>query len=83
LGIVTRITASASPPTRRERQREEPARADPLDRTENHQLDHVLRGTAERGADEEDRDRDDEERLAAVGVPSFPYRGTVTVEPSM
>src|SRR6266496_6809006 len=44
------------------------AGADALDRTEDDQLDHVLRQPAERGAGEEDRDRDQEERLASVRV---------------
>ena len=52
----------------RKRQREETAGADTLDGAEDHELPHVLCGSAERRAQEEDQDRDDEERLAPVDV---------------
>jgi hypothetical protein len=55
-------------PDHRERQREEASGADALDRAEDDELHHVLRQPAERRADQEDRDRDEEERLPAVDV---------------
>ena len=52
----------------REREREEAAGADALDRAEDDELRHPLREAAERGADEEDRDRDQEQRPPPVDV---------------
>jgi len=53
---------------RRLAERDQPARADPLQRAEGDQLSHRLRQPAECGADQEDRDRDDEQPPAAVEV---------------
>ena len=53
---------------RRLAERDQPARADALQRAERDQLRHGLREPAQRGADQEDRDRDDEQPPAAVEV---------------
>ena len=52
----------------RQRHREQAAGADALDRAERGQLVHRPGQAAERGADDEDRDGEQEERLAAVDV---------------
>ncbi len=51
-----------------QREREEPAGADSLNRAEDDQLRHRRREAAERRADQEDDDREEEEVLAAVRV---------------
>src|SRR5207244_441421 len=61
-------------PDRREREREEPAGAETLDRPEDDQLRHSPREAAERRADQEEADRDEEERTAAVDVPELPVQ---------
>src|SRR5205085_2252096 len=52
----------------REREREEAAGAEALDAAEDDELGHVLGGAAERRPDEEDGDRDQHQRPAAVDV---------------
>src|SRR5581483_5116046 len=51
-----------------DRRRQQAARAEALQRAERDQLRHVLRDPAERGADQEDDDRDLQRSLAAVEV---------------
>ncbi len=51
-----------------QRQREQPARAEPLERTERGEHVHRRGETAQRRPNDEDHDRDEEERLAAVDV---------------
>jgi hypothetical protein len=60
----------------RDRDHEEHAATEPLDRPEDDQLEHALADPAQRGADEEDHDRRLEHDLPAVQVAQLSVQGT-------
>jgi hypothetical protein len=59
----------------RDRDHEQPTAAEPLDRPEDDQLEHVLADPAQRRADEEDHDRRLEHDLSAVLVAELSVQG--------
>src|SRR5690606_20111021 len=56
----------------REREREEPARTDPLQGAERRELVHALGDPAQRRADDEDGDREEKEGFTTVNIGKLP-----------